>query len=158
MSSTFFISGIPKAQPRPRAFARNGKAHVYNPATAEGWKSCVALCAKPHAPCEPTAEPVALEIDFLLPRPKAHYFASGEVKPTAPDFHPKKPDLDNLIKAVMDAMTELGFWVDDSQVVSILASKRYATKGNEGAVVFIGDPSAGEAYRMIHKWGEGFKQ
>ena len=38
--------GIPKGQPRPRAFSRNGHARVFDPGTAEGWKSAVAVAAQ----------------------------------------------------------------------------------------------------------------
>ncbi|WP_181175623.1 RusA family crossover junction endodeoxyribonuclease [Mesorhizobium sp. B2-3-4] len=34
-------------------------------------------------------------------------------------------DIDNLGKAVLDAMTGAGVWLDDSQVVRIVAEKRY---------------------------------
>ena len=37
----------------------------------------------------------------------------------------KKPDLDNLVKAVMDACTMLGFWSDDKQVATISTLKRF---------------------------------
>jgi len=42
----FFVSGDPKAQPRIRAFAINGHARVYDPGTAEGWKSLIAVAAR----------------------------------------------------------------------------------------------------------------
>jgi Holliday junction resolvase RusA-like endonuclease len=43
--------------------------------------------------------------------------------------HTVKPDIDNLVKLVLDAMTKAGFWKDDSQVVILKAEKRWA--GNE---------------------------
>ena len=46
------------------------------------------------------------------------------MKPTAPVAHSKKPDIDNLIKFYMDAMTGK-FYVDDSQVHKIKAMKLY---------------------------------
>jgi Holliday junction resolvase RusA-like endonuclease len=38
-----------------------------------------------------------------------------------------KPDLDNLLKAVLDAINAIVF-ADDSQVVSLLASKTYGAR------------------------------
>lgn len=36
-----------------------------------------------------------------------------------------RPDIDNLSKAVLDAMTGAGVWNDDAQVVRLVAEKRY---------------------------------
>jgi Holliday junction resolvase RusA-like endonuclease len=40
-------------------------------------------------------------------------------------WHEKKPDLDNLLKALKDALTGLA-WRDDSQVCQCYCEKRYA--------------------------------
>ena len=37
-----------------------------------------------------------------------------------------RPDCDNLVKLVMDVMTELGFWVDDAQVTKLRIEKRWS--------------------------------
>lgn len=43
---------------------------------------------------------------------------------------PTRPDLDNLTKLVLDAMTEAGcFFVDDAQVVTLATLKRHALRG-----------------------------
>lgn len=42
-------------------------------------------------------------------------------------FPIKKPDIDNIVKAVLDALNGLAY-KDDSQVVQILAAKRYQDK------------------------------
>jgi Holliday junction resolvase RusA-like endonuclease len=39
-------------------------------------------------------------------------------------FHTKKPDLDNLVKHVKDCCKGV-VWLDDKQVVNLLASKKY---------------------------------
>lgn len=41
----------------------------------------------------------------------------------------KKPDLDKLLRAVLDALTDSGVLSDDAQIVSIFASKRYPGEG-----------------------------
>lgn len=129
----FFVPGEPKAQPRPRAFARRMGdkfvARVYDAGTAEGWKSAIALAARGHIPASPMLGPIRLTLDFAFARPRSHYGTgrnAAVLKPTAPPDHIGKPDLDNLEKAVMDCLTTLGFWGDDSQVWSKMTSKSYS--------------------------------
>lgn len=131
---SFFAPGEPKGQPRPRAFARRMGdryvARVFDAGTAEGWKSQVAVAAGPHAPADPLAGPLNVELFFHFTRPKAHYrqgkFERGLLD-TAPAWHTGKPDADNLAKAVLDALTQLGkFWRDDSQVARLVVRKHYA--------------------------------
>ena len=128
----FTVHGTPKPQPRPRAFARNGTARVYDPATAEGWKSAIAEAARSHCPREPWRGAVSVRIAFGFARPKAHYRTGkyeGELRAGAPEHHLHKPDCDNLAKAVLDAMTLLGFWRDDCQVVVLNVTKCYWPSG-----------------------------
>jgi Holliday junction resolvase RusA-like endonuclease len=52
--------------------------------------------------------------------------------------HLCKPDLDNLLKSTMDALTEAGAWKDDCQVCQVADEKRYATgKDTAGAEILI---------------------
>ena len=151
MHVVFFAKGVPKGQPRPRAFARQmgGKmvARVYESGTAEGWKSAVAEAAKPYLPKAPMQGPIECNITFYFPRPQSHYGKrKGELylKPDAPQWHAQKPDVDNAIKALMDALTTLGMWMDDAQVVSMLVSKKYSeTIGVTGATIEIENIATG---------------
>lgn len=121
----FFVEGEPKGQPRPRAFAFNGRARVFDPGTAENWKSCVAVAAKAAGLRSAiTGAPVAVTLDFYFRRPKSHYGAKG-LRSVAPQSHIGKPDVDNLAKAVLDALSHIGVWHDDSQVDSLTVMKRW---------------------------------
>lgn len=136
-SLSFFVPGEPKGQPRPRAFAFHGKARVFDPGTAEHWKSQIAAAAREAKaiPAEPWTEPVALNLSFVMPRPKSHYRSgkhAGQLKLEAPTWHTGKPDADNLAKAVMDSMTTLGFWRDDQQVAQLRIRKIYRSAGESG--------------------------
>jgi Holliday junction resolvase RusA-like endonuclease len=124
-SSTIY--GIPKAQPRARAFAFKGKARMYDPGTAEAWKGDVAsqtkeLHGKNLQGC------IKVEMCFGMARPKSHYRSNGvDLKPSAPKvYYAKKPDADNLAKAVLDALTALNVWGDDDQVVVLYVAKKWA--------------------------------
>lgn len=130
----FFATGLPKGQPRPRAFARKFgdkySARVYDAGTAEGWKSQVALAARPSLPSTPIDFPLLVTLIFYLPRPAAH-FGSGKNKDKRKDSSPRfpcgKPDCDNLAKAVLDALTMLGMWKDDNLIIQLDIQKRYVT-------------------------------
>lgn len=122
---SFFVEGTPKGQPRPKAFVRGGHAAVYDPGTAEGWKSQVALAAWPFLG-DPFAGPVKLTLGFRMPRPRAHYRGKTmTLRDDAPQYHIGKPDADNFAKAVMDALTMLRMWNDDSQVAVLKVWKMY---------------------------------
>ena len=127
MNLDFFVAGVPKAQPRVKAFVRGGHAGVYTPDLAETWKQEVRRLAAANAPESLMTGVVRVELDFFLPRPKAHLKKDGFPKPKSPVWHCKKPDLDNLIKAVTDAITDTQkVWLDDSQICEITATKTYA--------------------------------
>jgi len=126
----FIVPGEPKAQPRLRhriVTPKRGKAFAsgYTPATASGFKERVYLEAKRFAAEVPHRGAVRLECYFYFTRPK-----SLERK-SSPEWvipHLTKPDTDNVIKAVKDALTGL-LWNDDKQVYNEHAVKLYHVKG-----------------------------
>lgn len=132
----FYAAGIPKGQPRPKAFSRGGRASVYDPGTAEGWKGQVAIAAKDHKPAEPLITPLCLHLEFYMPRPKAH-FLRNNLRGTAPIYHIGKPDSDNLAKAVMDALSQLNFWRDDALVCHLIIRKVYDYGRGPGCIITI---------------------
>lgn len=73
MPILFRVFGTPKAQPRPRAFAKQlgGKAvaRVYDAGTAEGWKGSIALAARQYVPDEPLIGPLRVDIEALARSP-----------------------------------------------------------------------------------------
>ena len=125
------VLGLPRAQPRPRAFVRGGRAAVYDCGTAEGWKSDVArACWEIEGRCLFGA--LGVRLTFYMPRPKSHYRANGFLKTSAPMIiHNQKPDVDNLAKAVLDAMTGIQAWRDDAQVCELTVSRRWEIPGKE---------------------------
>lgn len=138
---SFFVPGHAKGQPRPRAFAKRfghvWTARVYDPGTAEGWKACVALAAKDHLRGK-LPGPLMLTLEFRMARPKAHRKSNGLLRPDAPVYHTSTPDADNLAKAVLDALTQLGAWEDDALIAELHVRKTYADD-DPGCLVSIGE-------------------
>jgi len=140
----FTITGEPKGQPRPRAFARKmGAVHVarfYDSDVADEWKRAVQIVVLDASIVHKwplTLGPVAISMCFSLPRPKSHFGAKG-LKASAPVHHSGKPDADNLAKLVMDQITKSGkVWRDDSQVVSLRVEKLWASGNESGCSVLI---------------------
>lgn len=65
--------------------------------------------------------PVFVALEFVLPRP------TSTPKTRTPSAV-KRPDLDKLARAVLDALTSAGAWADDSQVVGMVLTKRLAER------------------------------
>jgi hypothetical protein len=127
---TLKVYGDPKGQPRPKAFSRGGHAAVYDPGTAEAWKSQIAMAAKEEGVVGLMLDiPLRVEIYAFFKRPKSH-FRSGKnahlLKSAAPQLNTSKPDFDNIGKAACDALTHLGVWKDDAQVVDGRVVKKFS--------------------------------
>jgi len=71
---------------------------------------------------------VHLQLEFRMPRP-----ASTPKSRTPPAI--KRPDLDKLIRAVLDALGSAGVYWDDSQVTTLEASKALAAVGGSPGLV-----------------------
>lgn len=125
----FFIAGTPKPQGRPRAFVRGKHAAVFSPTTE--WKEAVKFASLPLAK-HLIVEALHVDIEYIFPRPKSHYGTgknASVLKKNSPKLMIKKPDLDNLNKAVIDAMGDVSLFRDDSQVINLTSRKRYAVEG-----------------------------
>jgi crossover junction endodeoxyribonuclease RusA len=66
----------------------------------------------------PLTGPVALELTFTMRKP-----ASAPKRRRT--FPVKRPDVDKLLRAVLDAGTAAGLWCDDSQVVDLSTRKAF---------------------------------
>ena len=115
---SFTVYGNPVAQGRPRAFKMGNKIGMYDPKNSREWKHIVKAQAALHRREETGLinGPIHLALEFYLLRPKS--------LPKKVKEHIKRPDLDNLAKAVKDALKGI-FYRDDSQISLLLLSKTY---------------------------------
>jgi hypothetical protein len=75
---------------------------------------------------EPGPGAYRVSAHFRLPRPRGHYGRNGDVLPRFKDAQPvSRPDIDKLLRAVLDALT-MRVWRDDAQVVQVTTSKRWS--------------------------------
>jgi len=136
----FFVPGIPVPKGSARAFVNRytGRASVVqtNAERLKPWASLISLKAQ-EAAAHPVDGGCCLHLDFVMPRPKSHLNTKGEVRHRCIALdHLKKPDLDKLIRCVLDALTGV-VYMDDSQVVLIDAEKSYATDADIGCKITI---------------------
>lgn len=118
----FTVPGVPVPQPRPRACIRGSHASVYGAKSdhaVHAFKATCRLAARQAYRGEPLSTPLVLSLVFVLPRPQGMRW---ERKPMPRVPHQTKPDLDNLYKSTVDALTGL-LWLDDKQIYRDETSK-----------------------------------
>ena len=130
---TVWVDGTPRPQPRSRArtVGMAHKIHIYTPHKdpVTQWKRSITWGWKQRHP-EPLAGPLSLGMYFFFPRPK-RLMKKGS--PTYSLPHTGVPDLDNLAKAVMDALKFVA-WQDDRQVCEVTMAKSYVVLGDTPGV------------------------
>jgi Holliday junction resolvase RusA-like endonuclease len=83
-------------------------------------------------------EPIALHLLLVLPRRKQDWMVRDGVtvlRPSAQTF-PRKKDVDNMLKFVMDALQEV-LYNNDNTVVTISASKTYPEIADAGGWMYV---------------------
>jgi len=107
---------------------------------AKGWKKTVAEAATVAMQGrEPFIGPVWLSLTFRVSRPKGHYLSDGvtlSAEGKRHRFPTRKPDALKLARAVEDALTEGGVYLDDAMIVSEKIVKEF-TAGPEGVTVMV---------------------
>ena len=121
---TFEVAGTPVTQGSTKAFVRGGRAIITHDKRGPllNWRNDIAYAARDAAKGEyaDRGVPVYVAAAFSLQRPKSA--PKRVVLPTT------KPDIDKLLRALLDACTGV-LWADDSQVVDVRVIKNYAGMG-----------------------------
>jgi Holliday junction resolvase RusA-like endonuclease len=117
----------PTAQKRHR-HTREGR--TYDPCCLEK-KAFLRLCVQDSAP-NPAyfSGPLACMLRFTFARPRSHCTGAGVLRKGSPLVHVFKPDVDNLAKFVMDALSGV-YYRDDRQITYLCVEKKY---GDEDSV------------------------
>ena len=124
----FVIPGSPIGQGRPKFSTINGHAVAYDPEKSRNYKAYVKMLAVQamkdngfnmiEGPCA-----VLINAFFLLPKSKSKRFREAALKGT--ERPTKKPDADNIVKAIQDALNGLAY-KDDACIVELACHKYYS--------------------------------
>lgn len=123
MKYTLTLPGKPVAKGRPK-FTKTG--HAYTPGKTRGAEAVLREAFQWQYPRHiALAGPVRMTVIFYMPIPEGMKKADRIAAEAEQLWHTKKPDADNMLKLVTDALNGLAFW-DDSQICDVRAKKLYS--------------------------------
>ena len=129
---TFVVPGVPTPKGRPR-MTRRGK--VYTPAKTVAYERTISIFAQVAASRMATRDemlfegPVMVTIHCHFKMPKSWSRKRKEAMLYEP--HIQLPDLDNLVKSVLDGLNQTyGIWDDDKQVAAVTATKHWSEESS----------------------------
>ena len=132
MTITFTVPGKPQGKGRPRA-SRDG--HMYTPKKTREYESLIKRCYMlQHR--EKFEGCVMLRITALYPVPRSAKKSDREKMLRGLILPKKKPDGDNIEKAVADALNGVAY-NDDRQIVSCTWKKEYTLPEKAGLIISI---------------------
>jgi len=115
VSLTVYGHPVPKARART-VRTKKGKSISFTPEQTASWEDSIRAQALQSRPGQLLDGPLALEATFYLLRPKS--------RPKKEIYPDRKPDLDNLVKSVKDALEGV-IYTNDSRIVDEVVRKRY---------------------------------
>lgn len=142
---SFHIPGEPIGKGRPRLTTASGFARAYTPAKTRSYEALVSLAAQAAMRTRPPwKRDVALSCRVVATcLPPASWSKRKQREALEGLIHPvKKPDLDNIVKAILDGMQGVVF-TDDVQVVALSIRKNYGEQ--PGLTVEIAPVTAGNS-------------
>jgi Holliday junction resolvase RusA-like endonuclease len=123
---TIKIDGTPVPKGRPRFARVGGFVRTYTDAKTVNFETHVKLAAKvAMGASEPWTCPIDAYLYFALTIPASASKKAKQAMSDGTTMHTKKPDLDNLIKSVLDGLKGTVF-MDDGQIVNIHSTKVYS--------------------------------
>ena len=126
----FTVIGVPRPKGSMRAFTPPGWTRpvlTNSSASVKTWEQTIRSVAQQQVSAY-TTDPVRVRLRFALPRPKSLSRRASH-RP-----HTKRPDVDKLARAALDALTGVIF-ADDSQVYALHAVKHYAQEDQPPHVI-----------------------
>jgi len=122
----FVVPGTPVGKGRPRFAKRGNFVSTYTPEKTASYENLVKVLAQEAMQGRALMDgPVSMGLVIEVTPPeswsqkKKRAALAGEIRPTS------KPDIDNVLKGICDAMNEIVF-KDDKQICEVSINKRYA--------------------------------
>ena len=113
------LETMPKGTAQMKRFNGNTRTYFKSKTLMETERIYRTLLA-PHRPKAPSEGPIRLFIVL--------YFDKKSPKKLWGQYKITRPDVDNFCKALIDQMTQVGFWMDDAQIADLRIKKYYAEK------------------------------
>lgn len=121
----FIIPVRPIPKSRPRITKKGGKFWAYTPVRTKHAEKEFLNYANGYKPKDPLNGSIELEVHFVFEIPKSWPKSKKEKALRGELPHISRPDLDNLLKFIKDALNMV-FWKDDSQITKYSScSKSY---------------------------------
>jgi len=117
----FVIMGTPVAKGRPR-LSRYG---TYTPKMTKDYEALVIESYRSQVKNGYTEEPIEIDLLFCFEIPKSYSKKRRLDIQSGKEKYTKKPDIDNLIKSILDGLNGVAF-KDDNQVINVTAKKVYS--------------------------------
>lgn len=125
-SGWIVVPGEPVGKARPRTVTVNGFVQTFTPKTTREYEAKVKRCYKSqHGQKFEKSFPLKVYIKAFCKIPKSYTKTKTEQAKTGQLRPIKKPDLDNIIKIILDGLNGVAF-EDDCQVDEIHATKKFS--------------------------------
>lgn len=125
---TLFMDIEPQAWQRPKTRVVGGFVKHYSPKKTKDYEQAIAqYYATSKGVFFEKDVPLRVSLYFGMPVPKSTSKKKTMEMVTGYISHTKRPDVDNLAKAVIDALNGVA-WDDDSQIVQLSVHKDYTSK------------------------------
>lgn len=126
----FIVNGKPQGKARARTVRNKytGKVHSFTPEKTASYEELIRWSYKSAGGVYHADKMLEIYIAAYFPIPKSYSKKKqaerndGDIRPTT------KPDCDNIIKIVLDALNGVAYY-DDKQVVCVSCNKFYAETG-----------------------------
>lgn len=128
----FFVPGKVQGKARPRFSSKSGT--VYTPGRTKSYERQIAEAYEAQdGPCFEGAVMVVIEAVFPIPK---SWTRAKKAEAMAGKLPPGKPDIDNILKVVLDGLNGIAY-EDDKQVTIVQCKKSYMKPGFNDAGLYV---------------------
>lgn len=125
----FFVPGKPQGKARARTYRNNGVTRTVTPERTVLYENLIKECFLEQANGiyfeQNVPVHMTVEIKYAPPKSTSKKRYAGMLE--GKEYPTKKPDADNVLKVVSDALNKIAYY-DDSQIVFMACAKKYSMK------------------------------